>query len=168
MSTSRSFVALLCIGILSESCATIMHGGGSQDLAISSNPSGAMVTVDGVQLGNTPIVAHLKRGDTHKIRIELRGYEPYETALTKSVSGWVWGNILFGGLIGLAVDAISGGLYYLNPEQVQGELRKSDQPDAVPAKATVPSVSLTPSGIVIAVVFHPSPEWQQIGQLTRE
>jgi hypothetical protein len=161
--------AVVCSSALSGSCATIIHGS-SQDLAISSNPSGATVTVDGQPAGKTPVIAKLGRGDTHKIRIELPGYEPYETAVTKSVSGWVWGNVLFGGLIGLAVDAISGGLYYLNPEQVQGEMRKSDtEPNAVPAKATVPSASrATQEGIVVAVVSHANPEWQQIGQLTAQ
>jgi len=164
MNAARLPVALLCCALLS--CASIMHGT-NQDLAISSNPTGALVTVDGVPSGKTPVIAKLGRGDTHKIRIELAGYEPYETAVTKSVSGWVWGNVLFGGLIGLAVDAISGGLYYLEPEQVRGELRKGDQPEAIPAKATVPSASLsTDRGLVIAIVSRPKPEWQQFGQLT--
>jgi PEGA domain len=159
-------VGLLCAGFLTGSCASIIHGT-SQEVSISSNPTGAQVTVDGVLMGKTPVVAKLGRGDTHKVRIELPGYEPYETALTKSVSGWVWGNVLFGGLIGLAVDAVSGGLYYLNPEQVQGELRKGEaQPEAVPAKATLPDASnRTDDGIVIAVVLHPEAGWERIGQL---
>jgi len=166
MIAARSFSgAIVCLAFFSESCATIMHGS-SQDLAISSNPSGATVTVDGQPTGKTPVIAKLGRGDTHKIRIELPGYEPYETAVTKSVSGWVWGNILFGGLIGLAVDAMSGGLYYLNPEQVTGEMRKME-PDAIPAKATLPQAYRMPQeGIVVAVVAHAQPGWQQIGQLT--
>jgi hypothetical protein len=59
------------------------------------------------------------------LKAELPGYAPYEMAFTKSVSGWVWGKVLFGGLIGLGVDAISGGLYYLTPEQVMGEMRNA-------------------------------------------
>ena len=164
MNTSRLSAVVLCCTLFS--CASIMHGT-SQDLAISSNPTGATVIVDGVPAGKTPVVAKMGRGDAHKIRIELPGYEPYETAVTKSVSGWVWGNILFGGLIGLAVDAIDGGLYYLQPEEIRGELRKADQPEAVPAKATVPSASIsTDHGLVIAVVSRPNPKWQRIGQLT--
>ncbi|HEU4437209.1 MAG TPA: PEGA domain-containing protein, partial [candidate division Zixibacteria bacterium] len=63
-----------------------------------------------------------KRKDKHVVRIEMEGYQPYELSITRKTSGWVWGNIVFGGLIGLAVDAITGGLYKLNPEQVMGEL----------------------------------------------
>jgi hypothetical protein len=34
-------------------------------------------------------------------------------------SGWVWGNIAFGGLIGLGVDFISGGAYQLYPDNLR-------------------------------------------------
>ena len=38
--------------------------------------------------------------------------------LTPHLSGWAFGKIVFGGFIGLAVDAISGGLYQFTPDQV--------------------------------------------------
>jgi hypothetical protein len=79
-------------------CATIMHGS-SQELSIASSPTGARVLVDGQEHGRTPLVADLKRKDKHVIRIELDGYMPYEVALARGTSGWVWGNIVFGGLI---------------------------------------------------------------------
>src|SRR5256885_14019069 len=106
-------VEALCVG----ACASIIHGT-HQDVGISSNPTAAHVTVDGQQTGTTPVVAHLTRKDNHIVRLELPGYKPYEATLTRGVSGWVWGNIVFGGLIGLAVDAISGGMYKLTPEQL--------------------------------------------------
>jgi hypothetical protein len=31
----------------------------------------------------------------------MPGYQPIDLALTGSVSGWVWGNVAFGGLTGL-------------------------------------------------------------------
>jgi hypothetical protein len=34
----------------------------------------------------------------------------------------VWGNILFGGLIGLVVDFASGGVYNIAPENVHVDL----------------------------------------------
>ena len=36
------------------------------------------------------------------------------------------GNIVFGGFIGLAVDAISGGIYQLTPDQVLAEMRSQN------------------------------------------
>lgn len=48
-------------------------------------------------MGTTPVIAKLERKQSHLVRLELDGYQPYETTLTKSVSGWVWGNLVFGG-----------------------------------------------------------------------
>ncbi|GAC1345476.1 MAG: hypothetical protein NVSMB23_21690 [Myxococcales bacterium] len=135
-----------------------MHGA-HQDVAISSNPSGAQVTVDNQPKGITPVVANLSRGDSHIIKIDLPGYLPYETALTKSVSGWVVGNLLFGGLIGLGVDAISGGLYNLSPEQVQAEMRLGTQPAKVSSRDG--------DTVYILVTLKPDPKWILIARLER-
>ena len=146
-----SLSILLCTG-----CATIMNQT-SQSIGISSNPTGATVTVDSAPHGKTPVVARLSRRDNHIVRLELDGYKPYETTLTRRVSGWVWGNIVFGGLIGLAIDAISGGLYKLTPDQIQAELRKEGQN----------SLLLKEDQLYVAVVLTPNPHWQKIGQLAK-
>jgi hypothetical protein len=138
-----------------SACATIMHGT-SQDVGISSSPSSAVVTVDGLNVGNTPVIAHLKRGDNHTVAINLRGYAPFESTVTKGVSGWVWGNIVFGGLIGLAVDAMTGGLYNLTPVQLAGQLAKSSAGNVAPTK----------DGVYIILVKAPEAGWVKVGQLT--
>lgn len=148
-------VALVAVLITSVGCASIMHGT-KQDVGISSSPTNARVTVDNAPLGNTPIVAKLSRGDNHIVKIELDGYAPFEATLTKKVSGWVWGNVVFGGLIGLAVDAISGGLYNLTPEQIAGQLSK--QGGALEQNA---------EGIYVVLVRNADPSWHRIGTLQR-
>ncbi|HET7250501.1 MAG TPA: PEGA domain-containing protein [Gemmatimonadales bacterium] len=135
-------------------CATIIHGS-SQEVSFSSQPTGAKVTVDGQPAGNTPVVAHLRRKDTHTVSITMDGYQPFEIATTRSVSGWVWGNIVFGGLIGLAVDAITGGLYNVKPDQVQAQLSK-----------TASRAALEDGSVYVFLVREPDPNWQLIGQLT--
>jgi hypothetical protein len=115
------------------------------------------VWVDKQQLGVTPTIAKLSRKDNHIIRMELAGYQPFEATITRSVSGWVVGNLVFGGLIGLAVDAISGGLYKLSPEQVAGQLA-----------AQSASVQRVGGGIYVTVVLHPEAGWERIGTLARE
>lgn len=57
-------------------------------------------TIDNAASGQTPYVAKLSRKDKHIIHIAADGYQPADLTLTRSVSGWVWGNLLFGGLIG--------------------------------------------------------------------
>ncbi len=134
-------------------CCSIIHGT-RQDVGISSAPTGAMVKIDNVLSGNTPVVAKLTRKDNHFVRVELSGYQPFDMTLTRSVSGWVWGNIVFGGLIGLAVDAIDGAFYNPSPEQVS----------ATPA-ANHASVSKTGDGIYLFAVLKPEPGWVKAGQL---
>lgn len=136
-------------------CATIVHGS-RQGVGISSSPVGASVTIDNQAMGKTPIVAELKRKHNHIVKIEMTGYEPFETTITHKVSGWVWGNIAFGGLIGLAVDAITGGLYNLTPEQISAALSKGH------AKMTVDKDKL-----YMAVVLKVDPKWKKIGTLKR-
>lgn len=104
-------------------CATVMQGT-RQNVGISSIPSGAAVTIDGQNIGKTPVSPKLTRKEKHLVRVELEGYQPYETYLVKKTSGWVFGNLVFGMLPGLVIDSISGGLYKLNPEQVEVRLEK--------------------------------------------
>jgi hypothetical protein len=130
-----------------------MHGS-KQEVGISSNPSRAKVFVDNQKKGTTPVNIKLKRTDAHTIRLELEGYQPYETTLTKSVSGWVWGNIVFGGLIGLGVDAVTGGLYKLSPEQLNAEFKKSQA-----------NAKVSKEGLFITVVLEPELGWEKIGSL---
>lgn len=150
-----SVLALFCAVILSSSCATIILGT-TQEVSISSNPSGAMVTNNGLQLGKTPVIADLKRKGNHNIKIELEGYQPYEIRLARKTSGWIFGNIIFGGIPGLIIDVITGGMYILKPEQVQAELRKSGA-----------NITLGKNQMLIAVTMEPDPEWQKIGELKK-
>ena len=146
-------ILILSLCFILISCASIMHGT-HQDIGISSTPSSASVTVDNHPLGKTPIIADLKRKYNHIVKIEMAGYLPFETTIICSVSWWVCGNVVFGGLIGLAVDAISGGLYKLTPEQIVGVLQKENI-----------SFLNQKDKIFIAVVLHPNQGWQKIGQL---
>lgn len=155
----RILLVLLLVGLVPAiallACGTIIHGT-SQEIGIASQPTGANVRIDNMEHGTTPLVADLKRKKEHLIQIEMEGYQPYEMHVTNSVSGWVWGNIVFGGLIGLAVDAISGGLYKLEPEQVQAELARTG------AEASLESGK---DHAYIRVTLEPDPSWERIGTL---
>ena len=151
------YSTIICILLIQlTGCATIMHTS-RQEVGISSQPSGATVFVNGVEGGRTPLSMNLKRKNLHFIKIELDGYLPYEITLTRKTSGWIWGNIIFGGLIGLAVDAITGGMYKLTPEQVMAELRK-DSPQNNRGK----------DNLFITVILEPNPSWEKIGNLRKK
>ena len=104
-------------------CATIMHGGSDQTVGISSTPSGATVIVDNTERGVTPLSIDLKRSEPHTFKFQMEGYKEASATTSKEVSGWVWGNIVFGGLIGLVVDFASGGVYRIAPENVHAVLQ---------------------------------------------
>jgi hypothetical protein len=114
---------LIIIGLaISSGCATIVHGT-TQDINITTDPSGADLNVDGSEHYKSPAKITMKRKEDHMVEVTMDGYQK-ETLNIKSVmSGAVAGNILAGGLIGWGVDAASGGQYRLVPENVDLRLR---------------------------------------------
>lgn len=136
-------------------CATIVQGS-NQDIAVNSTPAGASVTVDGQPMGTTPATLKLSRGNAHTLRLDLAGYAPYEMQLERKMSGWVWGNIVFGGIVGVIVDASTGAMYRLSPGTVDAALQ------------TRTAVLDGRRTIEVAIVMTPDPSWEKIGQLSRD
>lgn len=145
---------LLPLCVTFTGCGTIMDGT-KQEIGFSSSPSNAVVTIDGKMIGTTPLTESLKRKNTHKVVMTLDGYHPYEMTLTKKTNGWVWGNIIFGGLIGLAVDAATGGLYKLTPEQVNADLKSNG----------TASIIAEENALYVTVTLEPDASWQKIGNI---
>lgn len=117
---------------LATACSTMVNGT-HQTIPVNSTPSGANVRVD---CGLKPEAAAMKivtpatvelRRKTQPCLLTLskEGYEDASIMFARKVSGWVWGNLVFGGLIGWAIDGISGGLFYKVPETVQVELKET-------------------------------------------
>jgi PEGA domain len=99
-----ALAALIGLSVLSG-CATMMAGGPDR-LPVSTNPAGATVFVDNAQVGQTPLMVTLYRAKPKaEIRLELPGFPPVIITREKSFNGWVLGNLLFGGLLGLMIDA---------------------------------------------------------------
>jgi hypothetical protein len=146
-------LVILSLLLVTVGCGSIINGT-TQQVGISSNPSSARVSVNGELRGSTPVVLDLRRKNTHFLKLELDGYEPYETTLTRSTSGWLWGNIVVGGLIGLVIDASTGGMYKLTPQQVSAELRQRS------------AAVVVEEGLVIAFAPTADPRWEKVGQLT--
>jgi len=74
-------MGLICLG---TGCATIR--GDKQKMMIESDPSGAMLTVDG-QRYTTPAEVMLKRKDAHRIAVEKAGYRPIAFNLESTWDG---------------------------------------------------------------------------------
>jgi hypothetical protein len=157
---SLSLVTALVISVFSTGCATVIHGR-QQRVRIDSKPKNATVTINSLSFGKTPVVAKLDRKvKKYEIVIELEGYKPYLTAMDRKFSGWVLGNIVWAGVgmpIGVAVDAITGGMWKLEPDKVRAELTKQG--------AKLEYDENKEDILIIAVVMEADPSWEKIGNL---
>lgn len=123
------FLSLLLLGGLSG-CATIVSGT-NQKISIASTQKGANIKIErltGSQAipfwsGKTPAAVNFYRKHSYRITISQEGFEsasfPVEYA---GMNGWIWGNIIIGGLPGILVDAISGAGIILRPDKVNATL----------------------------------------------
>ena len=111
---------MLLLSVLTlSSCATIISGS-RQNVEIASEPSAAKVYINEIEIGTTPIQQNLKRNQEYNLMLKLDGYATYETKLEKKFNAWYIGNIAFGGLIGIIIDPITGAMYKLKPEEING------------------------------------------------
>ena len=132
----RTIFSLVFASMMLTSCATI-------------------VFINGKEMGITPFETKLKRNENHKVSIKLEGYHPYEVELTKKFNEWYIGNILFGGIIGLVIDPITGAVYKLTPKEVNAELHRGT------------AFKQSEKEIYIAVSLEVDKNWKKVGQLEK-
>ncbi len=114
------------VSILPTGCATITVGR-YQEVQVISSPPGAKASTEGQSI-ITPGTFTLRRDSNHVIVVEKEGYISETVTLTSGVGPAVAGNLLFGRLIGTAIDAGSGAMYKLYPETVDVELKPVSHP----------------------------------------
>jgi len=139
MLVTSSFMLSGCASIVSKS---------SYPVSINSTPSGAKVTIkdrSGLDIysGNTPTYITLSAGAgfftkaSYIVTFEMDGYEKRRVPIEYGINGWYFGNILFGGLIGLLiVDPATGAMWKLETEFIHETLSKT------PATVEVPSLKI--------------------------
>ena len=123
-------IFVLC-GFLSGCCSIV--GQSVFPVTVDSNPTGSNITVTdehGMVMfnGTTPTTITLSAGESYfhaksyQIKFSKPGYADQVTVLRADIDGWYFGNILFGGLIGmLIVDPITGKMWKL-PKEAYGNL----------------------------------------------
>lgn len=119
MNGQRYFLAvgIAMAGWMATGCATVINGT-HQDLTVTSQPEALCVAINGEPHGATPVVASLPRGKNYVVQVQKDQYHPYEITVVPVTSGMIWGNLIFGGLIGMAVDSGSNGAYEHSPSRV--------------------------------------------------
>lgn len=126
---------LLLLNITSG-CATIVNGS-NVDVTLATTPTGATATVNGqTYITSNQVTVPIRRGKEATIHIEKEGYESQDVRLNRQLGGWIWGNILFGGLIGLGVDLISEKGYGVDPDEVNVTLKPATNLSASTTNST--------------------------------
>lgn len=103
-------------------------------MTISTQPAGAKASIrktggEAVSVQSTPCTVSLNpkkayfKGQSYTVKLELAGYQTTEVELRPALSGWYFGNIVFGGLIGmLAVDPVTGSMWNIEPGKIEQRL----------------------------------------------
>jgi hypothetical protein len=134
-------VVVLCVlALCCAGCASVTRGVDEQ-IAVASTPSGAQAVVSGSSYPEpcvTPCAITVKRSDDISIAFSKDGYEPQVVTLTKDVSstgaaGFA-GNLLLGGVIGMAVDGANGAALDHKPNPVIVTLQPVAPPPAKPVR----------------------------------
>ena len=135
MNLKLKFLAISSILLLS-SCASIVSKS-SWPITINSSPSEAKISIKdkkGIEIytGNTPATLKLKSGAgffskaRYQVTFEKVGYDKKVVPVEFKLNGWYFGNIIFGGAIGLLiVDPATGAMFKLETEFLNETLSKS-------------------------------------------
>lgn len=110
---------MLGIAFSTTSCATIFTG--TQDpISFSSTPEGAAVFHKGIEKCVTPCTVKIPRSlSKQTVTIEKEGFNKEEIKLTKNFNAVTLLNILFGGAIGVGIDAATGSLTKYSPKKYE-------------------------------------------------
>jgi len=137
ISKSRTLI-LACVAILSiftlSGCASIVSSS-SKTLPIMTQPDEATCEIIDLTTGNsiaktkTPHTATLDasagffQSAKYNIKLSKEGYLPYETQIDASINGWYFGNIVFGGALGvLIVDPATGAMWKIYEDNINVKL----------------------------------------------
>ena len=116
-----AFMIVIACALLMSGCATIVKGG-SQGVTIKTDPPGASCELNkqGKAVGvvnPTPGTIQLGKGASAvDVICKKPGYLDASAKLASSFQGWTLGNAIFGGIVGIVVDAGSGAMHEYQPD----------------------------------------------------
>jgi hypothetical protein len=135
-------IIVVAAALALSGCATVVNGR-TEPLGLSSNPAGAEVLIDnGTMKVMTPTSVELKRDENHTFVFHKDGYQDTSATVTSGTSGWVWGNLLAGGIIGGVVDFATGAAYKFSDDTLSVNLtpvQVAAAPQAAPQSAPQPA-----------------------------
>lgn len=119
-----SFLIALSVVFMFSSCATLFTGT-SDLISFNTDPEGAKVIIDGIEVCKTPCTANIKRklGDKF-VEFKLDGYETRLITLDSEFNPVTLLNIAIGGLIGFGIDLATGSIMKYGRRAYDIELEK--------------------------------------------
>lgn len=145
--------ALLFVGMAVSlpACATVTRGT-SQQFTVTSTPEGARVsTSNGFTCESTPCTFRMPRKDAFRATVSKDGYVSQEHEIDSRISGaggaGFAGNVLVGGVIGMAVDGNSGAMKDLTPNPLVVTLLTPAQQAEADAEAARQSAAAAASTV---------------------
>jgi PEGA domain len=136
MTKTQIFGAACCL-ILLGACATVTRGTTNQ-VQIMSEPSGANVKTSFHQTCTTPCTLTVNRKDSFQVTISLAGYKDEIVNVNTRVAGegaaGFVGNVIIGGVAGMAADAITGATLEHFPNPIEVKLARSAGGQSVPKR----------------------------------
>lgn len=126
-------ITFIAIVLVFTGCASIVSSS-TWPLSVKSEPVGAKVQITnrhGISVfsGQTPATVLLKSGagffanESYLVKLTLDGYAEKTIPVNCRLNGWYFGNIIFGGVIGLLiVDPATGAMFRLETPYINEPL----------------------------------------------
>ena len=130
---NKNKITLVIVGaVLLQGCASIISQS-SWPVAIKSTPDSTAFTItnqkgDKIHSGTTPSTVNLASGagffdgEKYTLHFTKEGFQEKTAILDTSLNGWYFGNLAFGGILGLLIiDPATGAMFRL-PESISVNL----------------------------------------------
>lgn len=110
-----STLLLILFLLFSSSCATIIKDvfDNKQLVTFKSEPEGAMVSVNGINLGKTPLTIGVDANKEAVYSLSLEGYKHHQERLFTTLDSKFLGNILF--IYGSTTDFVTENMWKYHP-----------------------------------------------------
>ena len=127
---------LICTLLLLSGCASIVSKS-NWPFSVDTQPAGAKVIITNkkgtiIYTGRTPAAMRLKSGagffskESYTVALSMNGYESKKIQVECKLNAWYFGNIVFGGLLGiLIVDPATGAMYKLDSDGLSEEMTRA-------------------------------------------
>ena len=128
-------VTMLCVLLSFSRCATIVSKR-QYPVYIHTEPKGAVVSITNkkgkiIFKGTTPAVLSVEPGAgyfsraEYQVRLTMPGYEEKTVPIRFKLNAWYFGNIIFGGVLGLLIiDPLTGAMWKLSDPLVDETMVK--------------------------------------------